>query len=52
MENYTIAETFTLPSKGKVYQNNLVVPTFKIASMTTNHEMRRLAPSEFQYKPR
>ena len=50
MENYTIAETFTLPSKGKVYNSELVVPTFKLSSMTTNHEMRRLAPSELQYK--
>jgi hypothetical protein len=50
MENYTIAETFTLPSKGKVYDNELVVPTFKISSMTTNHEMRRLSPSELVYK--
>lgn len=50
MENYTIAETFTLPSKGKVYQEGLVVPTFKISSMTTNQEMRRLSPSELPYK--
>ena len=50
MENYTIAETFTLPSKGKVYDNKLVVPTFKISSMTTNHEMMRLSPSDLPYK--
>ena len=50
MDNYTIAEAFTLPSKGKVYNSELVVPTFKIASMTTNHEMMRLSPSELPYK--
>ena len=50
MKDYTIAETFTLPSKGKVYDNILVAPTFKMASMTTTHEMRRLAPSELPYK--
>ena len=50
MKDYTIAETFTLPSKGKVYNNKLVVPTFKLSSMTTTHEMRRLAPSELPYK--
>lgn len=50
MKDYTIAETFTLPSHGKVYDDILVAPTFKIASMTTTHEMRRLAPSELPYK--
>lgn len=50
MKDYTIAETFTLPSKGKVYDNELVAPTFTIASMTTNQEMRRLSPSDLPYK--
>lgn len=47
--NYTIAEEYTLPSLGKVYKEN-VNPTVKIRSMTTEEEMRRLAPSEKAYK--
>lgn len=50
MTDYVIAENFTLPSKGKVYENSLVVPTFKISSMTTMHEMQRLSPSDLPYK--
>lgn len=50
MTDYAIAETFTLPSKGKVYENSLVVPTFKLSSMTTMHEMQRLSPAELPYK--
>lgn len=49
MDNYTVAEEYTLPSKGLVY-NQKVNPVVKIASMTTEHEMRRLAPSDRAYK--
>lgn len=49
MTDYSIAEEYTLPSLGKVYSEN-VNPVVKIKSMTTTHEMRRLAPSERAYK--
>ena len=49
MSNYTVAEEYTLPSLGKVYSEK-VNPIVKIKSMTTNQEMRRLAPSERAYK--
>lgn len=49
MTNYSIAEEYTLPSLGKVYKEN-VNPKVKIRSMTTEEEMRRLAPSENVYK--
>lgn len=47
--NYTIAEEYTLPSLGKVYSEN-VNPVVKLRSMTTEHEMKRLAPSERGYQ--
>ena len=47
--NYSIAEEFTLPSLGKVYSQN-VNPVVKLRSMTTEEEMKRLAPSERAYK--
>ena len=47
--NFTIAEEYTLPSKGIVYSQN-VNPVVTIKSMTTQHEMQRLAPSERPYK--
>ena len=47
--NYAIAEEYTLPSLGKVYNPN-VNPNVKIRSMTTEEEMRRLSPSEKAYK--
>lgn len=47
--NYTIAEEYTLPSLGKVYSEN-VNPVVKLRSMTTEHEMKRLAPSERSYQ--
>lgn len=43
--DYTIAENYTLPSQGKIYGVN-VNPNVKIRSMTTQEEMKRLAPSE------
>lgn len=49
MNNYSIAEEYTLPSLGKVYSKN-VNPNFKLRSMTTQDEMKRLAPSDNQYK--
>lgn len=49
MSNYTISEEFHLPSKGKVYSEN-VNPIVKLRSMTTEDEMKRLSPSERSYK--
>lgn len=49
MTDYTVAEEYTLPSRGKVYAEK-VNPIVKLRSMTTNQEMRRLAPSERAYK--
>lgn len=48
-QNYTIAETFTLPSKGLIY-GVPINPEVKLRSMTTEEEMKRLAPSETPYK--
>jgi hypothetical protein len=47
--DYTIAENYTLPSLGKIYGVE-VNPNIKIRSMTTQEEMKRLAPSEGVYK--
>jgi hypothetical protein len=49
MQGYTIAETFTLPSKGKIYTEN-VNPVVKLRSMTTEEEMKRLTRSDTPYK--
>lgn len=49
-ENYTISETFTLPSLGKIYDEP-INPEIELRSMTTRDEMRRTAPSEHMYKP-
>ena len=49
MEDYTIAETYTLPSKGKIYDRE-VTPDIKLRSMTTVEEMRRLSHTDFPYK--
>ena len=49
MTNYSIAEEYTLPSLGKIY-NEKVNPVVKLRSMTTEEEMKRLAPSERPYK--
>lgn len=49
MANYSIAEEYTLPSLGKVYSQN-VSPVVKLRSMTTEEEMKRLAPSDRAYK--
>lgn len=49
MTNYSIAEEYTLPSKGKIYSGN-VNPVIKLRSMTTEEEMKRLAYSDRPYK--
>lgn len=49
MENVTIVESFTLPSKGLIY-NKPINPTFRMRSMTTEDEMRRLGHSEDAYR--
>lgn len=48
--NYTIKETFTLPSKGLIYDGN-VNPEISIRSMTLQEEMLMTSPSPYQYKP-
>lgn len=45
MNNFTIANEYTLPSQGKVYSRQ-INPTFKLRSMTTVEEMKRLNHSE------
>ena len=49
MENITIVESFTLPSKGKIYRQG-VSEDFRLRSMTTEDEMKRLSPSNLPYK--
>ena len=49
-EKFTISETFTLPSLGKIYDEP-INPEIELRSMTTREEMRRTAPSELMYKP-
>lgn len=49
MQDYLIAETFTLPSKGKLYSQD-VNPNVKLRSMTTNEEMKRLGKTDYPYK--
>ena len=47
--NYSISEEYILPSRGKIYSQK-VNPVVKLRSMTTNEEMKRLAPSERSYQ--
>ena len=50
MENkYTISETFTLPSHGKIYSEP-INPEIELRSMTTLDELKRTAPSKYMYK--
>lgn len=49
MDNVTIQESFTLPSKGKIYGKD-INPNFRMRSMTTEDEMKRLSPSENAYE--
>lgn len=48
MTDYTIANDYTLPSEGKVY-NKEINPQFKLRSMTTMEEMKRLNHSDRPY---
>jgi hypothetical protein len=45
MSNFTIANEYTLPSEGLVYSTK-INPTFKLRSMTTVEEMKRLNHSD------
>lgn len=45
MNNFTIANEYTLPSLGRVYDRD-INPVFKLRSMTTVEEMKRLNHSE------
>ena len=47
--DYTIAEGYTLPSKGKIYNEN-VNPHVELRSMTARDEMKRLSPSSTPLK--
>lgn len=49
MNNYTIAETYTLPSLGKIYDVE-IDPQITLKSMTTEQEQKRLAITDFPYK--
>ena len=49
MKNNTIVESYVLPSKGKVYDVE-VVPEVRIRSMTTAEEQKRLTRTDFPYK--
>ena len=49
MQDYIIAESYTLPSKGLIYDSN-VNPNVKIRSMTTNEEIKRLGKTDLPYK--
>ena len=47
--DYTIAEGYTLPSRGKIYSEN-VNPHIELRSMTARDEMKRLSPSSTPLK--
>ena len=49
MADYTSKETFTLPSKGKIY-NPPINPEVTLRSMTTMEDMERTSPSQLEYK--
>lgn len=49
MNNYTIQETFTLPSKGKIYDVN-INQDVTLRSMKLMEEMRLTSPSPYEYK--
>lgn len=49
MTDYTIANEYTLPSEGKVYGRE-INPQFKLRSMTTAEEMKRLNHSDRPYR--
>lgn len=47
--NYTIAETYDLPSGGKIYDKE-INPHVELRSMTARDEMKRLNPTSSQFK--
>lgn len=47
--NYTISESYTLPSKGLIYDRP-IDPNVTLRSMTTAEEMKRLSPTDTPYK--
>ena len=47
--DYTIAETYTLPSRGKIY-GTAVSDQVKLRSMTIEEEMKRLSHTDTPYK--
>lgn len=47
--NYTIAEGYTLPSKGLIYSKK-INPNIELRSMTARDEMKRLNPSTTHFK--
>lgn len=49
MKDYTIAETFLLPSRGKIYDSK-VSAEVKLRSMTTEEEQKRLAIASYPYR--
>lgn len=49
MNDSTIWESFTLPSKGMVYGRD-INPNISLRSMTTLEEMKRLSPTDMPYK--
>lgn len=49
MSKSTIYESFTLPSKGMIYETE-VNPQITLRSMTTMEEMKRLSPTDTPYK--
>ena len=46
----TVVEYFELPSKGLIYNNGIELGKFKMRSMTTVEEMKRLSHSEDAYR--
>jgi hypothetical protein len=47
--NYTISESYALPSKGLIYDKP-IDPNFTVRSMTTAEEMKRLSPTDTPYR--
>lgn len=48
-DNYTIKESFKLPSKGLIYSKP-INPVVELRSMTTREELRRTSPTNTPYK--
>lgn len=49
IDDYTVFESYTLPSRGKVYARQ-INPEVRLRSMTTIDEMRRLSKTDRPYK--